>query len=251
MEIMEAIKGRYMYRGTFQEKKIEKSVLLQLFEAARWAPSGHNSQPWEFLVIDDNKLIGELVAMAVQCWDEHQRTRKDLKEWVQIWWRWSRWSEEELKSAGDGIYLRKSPRAEWEKMKGMESAEELRARLLEIFPPNVGTSKVIKSPCLIFTLIDKTRKLPDVSQGVMELTSTGAAIQNLRLAAYSLGLAVHELSLLCDLSRTREKIGERLGIPPQYRIVSAMRVGYPGDPRTQSMTHVRRPLEELVHWNQF
>lgn len=33
----------------FSDKEIEEEMLLSLFEAARWAPSGRNSQPWRFI----------------------------------------------------------------------------------------------------------------------------------------------------------------------------------------------------------
>jgi nitroreductase len=33
----------------FDEKPIEKEKLLSIFEAARWAPSGGNKQPWYFI----------------------------------------------------------------------------------------------------------------------------------------------------------------------------------------------------------
>jgi nitroreductase len=35
---------------SFQEKEIPKETLLGLFEAARWAPSANNNQPWRFIV---------------------------------------------------------------------------------------------------------------------------------------------------------------------------------------------------------
>jgi nitroreductase len=39
----------------FSTKKVEKSKLLSILEAARWAPSSRNEQPWRYLVfIDDN-----------------------------------------------------------------------------------------------------------------------------------------------------------------------------------------------------
>ena len=31
-------------------KKCQKKCYLSLFEAARWAPSGSNNQPWRFIV---------------------------------------------------------------------------------------------------------------------------------------------------------------------------------------------------------
>ena len=132
-----------------------------------------------------------------------------------------------------------------------EQIKELREKLLEVLSPTRGTAKIALSPCLIITLLNMDTKIPDFSRDVMELTSTGAAIQNLRLAAHSIGLATHEISLLCDLPQTRQKTMEKLGIPNKYRIVSTMRVGYPGAPSTGLRTHVRRPVEKLVHWNLF
>lgn len=248
---MEAIRERYIYRGMFQDRKVDRATLLQLIEAARWAPSGHNSQPWEFIVIDDKEIIGELVAIATDNFNEVQKTRQDLKQLVQIWWRWLRWSDEELETAGDGVYMREMSRALWEEMTRTKSIEELRRKVLDVLSPKMRASQIIGAHCVIFALLDKTREPPNFSQDIMELTSIGAAIQNLRIAAHSLGLAAHDVSLLYDLPQTREKIIERLGVSNHYQIVSAMRIGYPGDPSTDTRTHVRRPLEKLVHWNHY
>lgn len=251
MEAIEAIKDRHMYRGVFQDKKVDRAILFRLIEAARWAPSGHNSQPWEFLIIDDQKIISEVVTIAIDTFTGVQKTRQDLKDWVRSWWQWLRWSDEELEAAGDGIYMRQMLRASWEEMINTESVEQIRTKILEILPPTRGVSKITNAPCLIFTLLKETGKLPNLSQDIMELTSIGAAMQNLRIAAHSLGLAVHELSLLYDVPATREGIAKRLGIPPHCRIVSAMRVGYPGAKDENLSTHVRRPLEKLLHWNHY
>ena len=222
-----------------------------MIEVARWAPSGHNSQPWEFIVIDDSKIIHELAALSADIYVETQKTRLDLKELVQIWWRWFRWSDEELEITGDGMYLREMSRDLWEEMRKTESIEELRAKVIEVLSPKMRASLINESACVILTLLDNTRKIPNASQDIMALTGMGAVLQNLRIAIHSLGMAAHEVSLLYDLSETREKIMERLGIPPHYTIVSAMRIGYPSEPSTAHKTHVRRPVEELVHWNRF
>ncbi len=34
----------------FDQRSVEPAILLSLFEAARWAPSGGNGQPWHFIV---------------------------------------------------------------------------------------------------------------------------------------------------------------------------------------------------------
>ncbi len=35
----------------FSHQSVERSVLLRLFEAARWAPSSYNEQPWRYVVV--------------------------------------------------------------------------------------------------------------------------------------------------------------------------------------------------------
>ena len=47
--IHELIKKRWSPRA-FAEKSVETEKLQRLFEAARWAPSSFNEQPWRFFV---------------------------------------------------------------------------------------------------------------------------------------------------------------------------------------------------------
>jgi nitroreductase len=41
----------------FKEYRVPKEDLLTLLECARWAPSGKNMQPWEFIVVDEKDVI--------------------------------------------------------------------------------------------------------------------------------------------------------------------------------------------------
>lgn len=64
--IHDLIRNRWSPRS-FSEKLISPELLRNLFEAARWAPSSNNEQPWAFLVAtrDDQenfeKTVGTLV----------------------------------------------------------------------------------------------------------------------------------------------------------------------------------------------
>jgi nitroreductase len=40
----------------YTDKSIEKEKIMRCLEAARLAPSACNSQPWKFIVVDDNEL---------------------------------------------------------------------------------------------------------------------------------------------------------------------------------------------------
>lgn len=48
-EIDEMFINRWSPRS-FLDKEIPEEVLLTVFEAARWAPSAYNEQPWRFII---------------------------------------------------------------------------------------------------------------------------------------------------------------------------------------------------------
>lgn len=50
--IHELIQHRWSPRAFDANRAIPRAELLRLFEAARWAPSSRNEQPWRFLVIE-------------------------------------------------------------------------------------------------------------------------------------------------------------------------------------------------------
>src|SRR3990170_235988 len=50
MELSEAIKGRRSIRA-FKKQDIPEKMVETLIEAARWAPSAGNIQPWEFVIV--------------------------------------------------------------------------------------------------------------------------------------------------------------------------------------------------------
>jgi len=51
---MRIIKGRRSVRR-FKKEPVSKRILENILEAARWAPSGLNNQPWRFLVCEGEK----------------------------------------------------------------------------------------------------------------------------------------------------------------------------------------------------
>ena len=60
--------GRRWSRRAFSEAPVERDTLLGLFEAARWAPSSSNEQPWAFLVAtrDHSKNHEDLAGVLVE-----------------------------------------------------------------------------------------------------------------------------------------------------------------------------------------
>lgn len=68
----ELIKKRYSPRA-FDEKVVSKEVLYQLFDAARWAPSARNEQPWRFIFATKANTVA------------YERMFLILNEWNQNW----------------------------------------------------------------------------------------------------------------------------------------------------------------------
>ncbi len=48
----------------YQQKPVDRALLLQCLEAARMAPSACNSQPWKFVVVDEPSLVSEMASAA-------------------------------------------------------------------------------------------------------------------------------------------------------------------------------------------
>jgi len=64
VELFEAIKGRRSIRR-FQEKDVPYELVMKLIDAARWAPSAGNVQPWEFIIVRDQGLKTALARAAL------------------------------------------------------------------------------------------------------------------------------------------------------------------------------------------
>jgi nitroreductase len=61
--LLELVKRRRSIRA-FTEEPVSDEVVEKIIEAARWAPSGANSQPWEFIVIRDQKTKDQMAMWA-------------------------------------------------------------------------------------------------------------------------------------------------------------------------------------------
>ena len=73
--IHELIKRRWSPRA-FSDRPVERDTLRSLLEAARWAPSSNNEQPWSFIVAakDDPAEFGRLLSCLVEgnsLWAQH------------------------------------------------------------------------------------------------------------------------------------------------------------------------------------
>ena len=59
MELLDIIKLRKSIRS-FQKKKIDRQLMLEILEAGRLAPSACNFQPWQFIVVDEPSVLRQI-----------------------------------------------------------------------------------------------------------------------------------------------------------------------------------------------
>jgi nitroreductase len=65
LEVFEAIKGRRSIRA-FQNRDIPPEMVDRLIDAARWAPSAGNIQPWEFIIVREPETRRKLAKAALE-----------------------------------------------------------------------------------------------------------------------------------------------------------------------------------------
>lgn len=63
MEILDLIKSRRSVRK-FKGQPVEREKILKCIDAARYAPSAEHSQPWRFLILDDEKIKNDFTKQA-------------------------------------------------------------------------------------------------------------------------------------------------------------------------------------------
>jgi len=64
--IFDIIKKRRSIRK-YSTRKVSKKILNEILEAARWAPSAHNAQPWRFIVLsktEEKKVLADAMSEA-------------------------------------------------------------------------------------------------------------------------------------------------------------------------------------------
>jgi len=219
--VLGLLKFRRSVRG-FRPDPVPRALIEQILEAGRWAPSAGNSQPWEFLVVEDRDTIQRLAELY-----EYQMIEK---KWL-----------EATRPRDSQLYVEDATPALDE--------DRLRTALADV----KGRAPFRSAPCIIFPLGDerwhhafplRTR----LERGHQHIVSSLATVVfTLHLAAAALDLATQWLSDFESpwLSGMTKHL---LGIPQHYVIYEAMPLGFPTYyPKPRYV----KPLEELVHYDRY
>ncbi len=231
--LLKLMKDRHSSRVPFdQERPVAKQDLKQILEAARWAPTAHNMQNFEILVIDDKELLEKIGNVRSEISQEF------LKENYQQ----LSFSEEELLQKKVGLLATMFP----------PSWRAPSAKLDEAIQEN-GSSFVRfiigDSPVLLLVIYDSRKRAPASRGDVLGIMSLGCVMENMWLVAQDLGIAFQIISVL-NMSSVEREVKEILNIPEFMRIAFACRLGYLVSAPDKYL-RVRRDLEGFAHRNQF
>jgi nitroreductase len=231
-DVLESIQQRHSARVPFDPNhRVPKEVLRQILEAARWAPTAHNMQNFEILLIDDKKILEKIGNIKFRVSAAFIR-----ENYQQL-----SFSEEELRQKKVGILDTNFP-PEWRDPAKIEKA-------VRESVPRPLRERVSGSPVLLIVIYDSRKRAPASKGDVLGFISLGCVMENMWLMAQSLGISVHILSVFSG-NAVEKEVKRILDIPQNMKIAFAARLGYPISKPTRHL-RVRRDIETFLHHNQF
>ena len=77
---LELVKKRRSIRR-FKPDPVPDEYIKKIIEAARWAPSGFNLQPWEFVVVKDQKLKDGIIQIFKEVISDNSKMEATREPW--------------------------------------------------------------------------------------------------------------------------------------------------------------------------
>jgi len=87
-DLLELVKRRRSIRR-FKADPVPDELILKIIEVARWAPSGFNTQPWEFIVVREATLRRGIVEICAFYWEQSRHMEKTRPQWQGRHWQLS------------------------------------------------------------------------------------------------------------------------------------------------------------------
>jgi nitroreductase len=212
MDVLDIIKQRRSIRA-FEKRVPSKEVIMECLEAATWAPSATNQQPWEFIVATGDKLTAltdinrEKFAERLQGRDAFGDVPEPLKK----------------------------------------RQQEIFTTLLEIAQDEgIDPNEIFEKSLRFFDAPVGIYFLTYTSTDIQYCLSTAAAIENFLIAAEARGLGT------CWLTVTvvcQEDIKKHLGISYDKELLAGIAVGYPaGGSQLNLFQRTRVPANDITTW---
>jgi nitroreductase len=195
-----------------RDDPIPDDVLERVLQAAAWAPTGGNAQPWRVVVVRDPELKQRLGELYSARWHAYAKQHKAM-----------------LEGAPEEV------RANTEKM----------FRAGDHLAEHFGATPAV----FVFCFNPKAMAITDIALdrvSVVGGASVYTAVENLLLACRAEGLGCVLTTLLCECE---DEVRELLAIPEPWGTAAAVPVGYPQLRGHGPIS--RRPVAKLAFADRF
>lgn len=207
-QLLDLVKKRRSTRR-FKPDSIPDEMVDKIIEVARWAPSGFNLQPWEYVVVTEPDLREQISSSMSTYWQESQEMEQAREDWQGRKWKLTglKSAEQDFKIAPVYIILYGDPRTQAGLPMGV-------------------------------------RYMPHRSN-IIHTSGLSNTFLYMHLAATSLGLASQWISAI-QVPIVNCKAKDLLNIPHYMEVFDMMALGYPAlKPREKLM----RKRDNMVHYN--
>lgn len=228
----EAIRTRRSERVAFDpHHRLTETQLTTIIEAARWAPTAHNMQNFEIIVVDDPTILAALGRV-------HSGTSREFlrENYAQL-----SFSEDELIRKGTGLLSTMFPPS-WQDPDG--TSEETAD-----FEHGFLDATMRSCPVVMIVVFDTRQRAPASEGDFLGVMSLGCVMQNMWLTATSLGIGMQIMSVF-SAEHVAEQLRKILSIPHHLNVAFACRLGHPlvkGD----RYLRVRRDVARFTYRNSY
>ena len=230
--IDELIAQRYSERARFDPNRpISEEDLDAILKAARWAPTAHNMQNFEIVVVDDPRVLAEIANVHGSGVSE---------EFIRENYEQLSFSEDEFRAKGTGLLATMFPPS-WR--------DPEQALHEPVGPARSSLGETTRScPVVLIVLYDPRKRAPASEGDFLGIISLGCVMQNMWLTAASRSIGMQIMSVFSG-AEVEPKLRSILSIPQHLKIAYACRLGYAEQPR--EYLRVRRELSRFVHRNTY
>lgn len=226
MDLFEAICSRRTTNTRFADRPLSDEHIRTILEAASFAPSHFNSQPWRFVLIRDRERRKDLARIAgramVRVMEEGRFWKRYLK--------YFRFTTGETATAGDGIHIDTMPAILRPFIRAIfsERGAEVMNRLRVPYILAIDSKKLIStSPLILGVLLTREEYRKGELSGMYSMLALGMALENMWLAATALGIGVQFISLPMEAGGSYwEECVQMVEPTDDFELIALFRLGY-------------------------